>query len=99
MSLLEVTTNALLEDRRRKRSKRSAVLDPIVEDVFHFSTTRVCDDRSIAKRAWSEFHPALKPANNQPRRDILCCTFRNLFVGVRVKSKPTLLQCQTDLIV
>src|SRR6185369_9913808 len=99
MRLLEVVANALFENRRRKGSKGLALLDSIVEDIFHFSATRICHDRSIAKCAWSELHPALEPADNQTRCEVLCRTFRDLVVCITFKRQVAFHQCCTNFFI
>mgnify|MGYP006159842189 FL=1 len=63
MCLLEILADTLFQYRRRKRPERLTFLDPIVENLFHLSTARVNDDRSISKRAWAKLHPPLEPAH------------------------------------
>ena len=44
-------------------------LDLAVEYALHVGATRVANDRAVAERPGSPFHPPLKPANHPPLSD------------------------------
>src|SRR5258708_37494268 len=65
MRLLEILSDIFFQDRRRERPERFALFDARVEHLLHFGAARIDYDRSIAERARPEFHPPLKPTDNQ----------------------------------
>ena len=52
------------QDAGRERPKVLPVLDPAIEDGARIGPARIGKQRPIAKRARSEFHAALKPADD-----------------------------------
>src|SRR2546423_2744966 len=99
MRLLKIFAYTLLQDRRRERSKRFALLDSIVEDFLHLRAPRIDHNRSIAESTWPKLHPALKPANDQACGDVPGRTLRQFFVRVTLESQSALFQCRADLVV
>ena len=47
-----------------KRPKSLAVLDPLVQDVFHFRSSRVYQNAPVTERARAPLLPSLVPAND-----------------------------------
>ena len=81
MRLLEIVSDALFKDRRSKRAKGLALLDPSIQDVLHLSATRVDDDAAIAESPRPKLHPALEPTNDLPISDSLRRCLRELTVA------------------
>ncbi len=64
MRFLEKLAGSFFRNRGCEWTKRFAVLDAPVQDVFHFGAARVGQDAAIAQRARSPFRRALEPADN-----------------------------------
>src|SRR6185436_18857001 len=69
--LFKIISDALFYNGWRKRSKRLALLDPVVQNLLHLHPPWIDHDRSIPERAWSKLHPSLKPSNDQTVSNIL----------------------------
>ena len=62
--LFEPFGDMLLEHGRRKGPKRFAPLDLAIQNVLHVRAARIAEDRAVAERARTPFHPPLKPADD-----------------------------------
>ena len=52
------------EHARCKRTEVFPVLDLLIEDVAHLRPARIGEQRTVAERARSELHAALKPGDD-----------------------------------
>ncbi len=63
--MFEVFLAVFLQHRRRERPKVLAKLDASVESLLHLRVAGVGEDAAAAERSRPEFHPSLKPADNE----------------------------------
>ena len=75
MILLEQIRLTFLQDRRSERTKPFAMFDPGVENVLHVRKAGMSEDRTIAQRTRSPFHPALKPSDDISVLDLFARRF------------------------
>src|SRR6202044_1443076 len=61
---LKEVAGGFFDDGRSKGSKNFAMLDPAIEDLFHFGPARIGDDAAVAERSRSPLGCALKPADD-----------------------------------
>src|SRR5215470_8273169 len=99
MFLLKVVADPLGQDRRSEWPEWFALLDPLIQYVFHIGAPRVDDDRAIAQRARSEFHSALEPANDQPIGYVLRGPLGDFPVRMRFVLEPGAVQLRLYLII
>src|SRR5215475_3398931 len=87
MVLFKILFGVFFENGRRKRPEWFALLDPIVQDLFHFSSSRINHDGAVAERSWAKLHASLKPSNHHAGSDILSRAASDLCVGISLKSE------------
>src|SRR5947209_13654356 len=66
---LEPLRHGLLQYRGRERPERFPPLDLSIEQRLHVGATGIAQDRAVAERAGTPFHPSLKPADDLPCLD------------------------------
>ena len=68
---LEVVGEALPEDGRREGPEGLPVLDLEVHDRLHPRIPRIAENAAASERAGPELHPALEPADDLARREVV----------------------------
>ena len=61
---IEVGGGTILQHCRCERPERLALFDNRVDPILRFFAARIGQDRACTQRAWSKFHPPVKPADN-----------------------------------
>ena len=64
MIVLKIFVLRLGQNRRRKRTKPLAMLDARVQNILHARQAGMRHDGTIAERARTPFHAALKPSDD-----------------------------------
>src|SRR5260370_286438 len=99
MRMFKIVAHVFGKNRRSKRTKRLALLNSVVENIFHVGAARVNNNRTIAQRARSKFHPALKPSDDQPVSNVLRRALCYFLIRERFINKLGLLEFDANLLV
>src|SRR5689334_23416412 len=88
MSLVVILPDLLLQHGWCEGAKRFTSLDAPIQNVFHIVPPGIGENAPLAKRAGSQFHPSLKPADDVSRGNHLRCVTAELFLAGALSDFP-----------
>src|ERR1700684_2294993 len=81
MSALEIFARGFLQNRGSEWAEHLAMLDALIQNIFHFGPAWVGQNATVAERARTPFRAALVPAKNFAVSQFAgCCVNRGIFL-------------------